>query len=40
MATFFHDGDPGCTRGNWNGCESGTDCHSSDPASFAPTHLK
>ena len=21
MATFFHDGDPGCTAGNWNGCD-------------------
>ena len=41
MATFFHDGDPGCTRQNWVGCDSknGTSCHSSDPASFAPTNL-
>lgn len=34
MATFFQDGDPGCTSGNWNGPGG-----SSDPASFAPTSL-
>jgi len=39
MATFFHDGDPGCTSSNWNACEAGGGCNSSDPASFAPTNL-
>ena len=41
MATFMHDGDPGCTAQNWNGCDSGstTSCNSSNPASFAPTNL-
>lgn len=39
MATFFHDGDPGCTRSNWNACESGGGCNSSNPASFAPSNL-
>ena len=42
MATFFHNGDPACTRDNWLTCdkkypEGG--CNSSNPASFAPTHL-
>ena len=34
-------GDPGCTPQNWVGCDNknGTNCHSSDPASFAPTNL-
>jgi alpha-L-fucosidase len=39
MATFFRDGDPGCTAQNWNGCEPGGGCNSSDPASFAPSAL-
>ena len=39
MATFFHDGDPGCTSENWNGCDPLGGCNSSDPASFAPTNL-
>ena len=39
MATFFHDGDPGCTRSNWIGCDPNGGCNSSDVASFAPTNL-
>ena len=39
MATFFHDGDPGCDANNWNGCDSNGGCNSSNPASFAPTQL-
>lgn len=39
MATFFHDGDPGCNAENWNGCDSNGGCDSSNPASFAPTNL-
>ena len=31
MATFFHNGDPGCDASNWN--------ESSNPASFAPKRL-
>ena len=31
MATFFHNGDPGCNAANWNS--------SMNPASFAPTKL-
>lgn len=34
MATFFEDGDPGCTSGNWEG-ETG----SGNPNSFAPSAL-
>lgn len=36
---FFHDGDPGCTRQNWNGCDPNGGCNSSNVASFAPTNL-
>ena len=38
---FMHDGDPGCTAENWNGCDRGstTSCNSSNPASFNPTSL-
>lgn len=41
MATFFHDGDPGCTATNWNGCDktNGTACNSSLVSSFAPSNL-
>ena len=39
MATFFHDGDPGCTRSNWLGCDPNGGCNSSDVTSFAPTNL-
>ena len=39
MSTFFHDGDPGCTSENWNGCDPNGGCNSSDVASFAPTNL-
>lgn len=41
MATFMHDGDPGCTAENWNGCDRGstTSCNASNPASFNPTAL-
>jgi hypothetical protein len=42
MATFFHDGDPGCTAKNWHGCDTNgglTTCNSSDVASFNPTAL-
>lgn len=40
QATFFHDGDPGCSPQNWNGCDKGTtNCNSSHPSSFAPTNL-
>ena len=28
MATFFHDGDPGCTAENWNGCDPKGGCNS------------
>ena len=40
MATFMHDGDPGCTQQNWNGCDEGstTQCNSSHPSSFNPTN--
>jgi hypothetical protein len=38
-ATFFHDGDPGCDRNNWLGCDPNGGCNSSDVASFAPTNL-
>ena len=31
MATFFHNGDPGCTKQNW--------AESQKPASFAPVKL-
>ena len=31
MATFFHNGDPGCNAANWN--------ESQHPASFAPNQL-
>ena len=34
MASFFEDGDPGCTPQNWPGASG-----SSNPASFAPTAL-
>lgn len=34
MATFFRNGDPGCDASNWLGSSG-----SSNPASFAPTHL-
>ena len=33
------DGDPGCTRENWLGCDSNGGCNSSDVASFNPTNL-
>lgn len=39
MATFFHDGDPGCSAENWNGCDPLGGCNSSDPRSFNPTSL-
>jgi hypothetical protein len=42
MATFFHDGDPGCDAKNWHGCDTNgglTTCNSSDVSSFAPTNL-
>jgi len=39
MATFFHNGDPGCDANNWLGCDPRGGCNSSDPASFAPTAL-
>lgn len=39
MATFFHDGDPGCDRDNWNGCDPRGGCNSSDVKSFSPTNL-
>ena len=42
MATFFHDGDPGCTPQNWNACDpKGSrrrDCHFTDIPS--PSILK
>ena len=39
MATYFRDGDPGCSAQNWNGCQAGGGCNSSQPSSFAPTNL-
>eukprot|EP00048_Salpingoeca_helianthica_P015607 m.227635 g.227635 ORF g.227635 m.227635 type:complete len:468 (+) comp17272_c0_seq1:38-1441(+) len=39
MSTFFHDGDPGCTDRNWNACEAGGGCSSSQVSSFRPTNL-
>ncbi len=39
MATFFHDGDPGCNAQNWLGCDPNGGCNSSDPRSFNPTSL-
>ena len=42
MATFFHDGDPGCDSKNWHGCDTNgglTTCNSSDVSSFNPTNL-
>ena len=39
MSTFFHDGDPGCTRSNWLGCDPNGGCNSSDVNSFKPTNL-
>ncbi len=39
MATMFVDGDPGCNAQNWNGCQPGGGCNSSNPASFNPTNL-
>lgn len=39
MATFFHDGDPGCTRSNWLGCDPNGGCNSSLASSFSPTDL-
>jgi alpha-L-fucosidase len=41
MATFFHDGDPGCDAQNWLGCDPGVGgaCNSSDVRSFNPTNL-
>ena len=39
MATFFHDGDPGCDRENWNGCDPNGGCNSSDVRSFNPTNI-
>ena len=39
MATFFHNGDPGCDSNNWLGCDPDGGCNASDPASFAPTAL-
>lgn len=42
MATFFHEGDPGCDAKNWNGCETNdglTTCNSSKVSSFNPTNL-
>jgi len=39
MATFFHDGDPGCDATNWQGCDPSGGCMSSDPNSFAPSAL-
>ena len=39
MATFFHNGDPGCDASNWLGCDPAGGCNSSDPASFAPSAL-
>ncbi len=38
MSTFFHDGDPGCTAENWNGCDPNGGCNSSEVSSFAPTN--
>ena len=39
MATFFHNGDPGCDANNWQGCDPGGGCNASNPASFNPTNL-
>jgi hypothetical protein len=39
MATFFHNGDPGCDSSNWQGCDPIGACNASNPASFAPTAL-
>lgn len=39
VATYFHDGDPGCTASNWNGCDPSGGCNASNPASFNPTNL-
>lgn len=39
MATFFHDGDPGCSSQNWNGCDPLGGCDASNPRSFNPTNL-
>ena len=39
MATFFHDGDPGCTAQNWHGCDPKGGCNSRDVSSFNPTNL-
>lgn len=39
QATFFHDGDPGCTAQNWNGCDPQGGCDASNPLSFNPTNL-
>jgi hypothetical protein len=39
MSTFFHDGDPGCDRENWNGCDPSGGCNSSDTRSFNPSNL-
>jgi len=39
MATFFHDGDPGCDRENWNGCDPNGGCNSSLPSFFNPSNL-
>lgn len=37
MATFAHDGDPGCDSGNWNGCDSGNGgCYTSNVSTFNP----
>lgn len=40
MASFLHDGDPGCTSINWHGCQTGDfSCNSSNPDTFAPSAL-
>jgi hypothetical protein len=39
MASFFHDGDPGCDSENWLGCDPNGGCNSSDVNSFAPSNL-
>lgn len=39
MATFAHNGDPGCAAENWNKKQPYAAGISSDPATFHPTNL-
>jgi alpha-L-fucosidase len=39
MSTFAHDGDPGCTELNWNGCDPAGGCNTSQVSTFNPVNF-